>query len=358
VAGTLAQSFLGLGFSLLLAVSAQARTLSPLPVPHSNNAVAKLTLNGHVHFYSFMGLTAGKTYADISKQAFEYDVTSRHWRALPDVPVAQGRLASTAVTVKGFVYLFGGYTVAADRAEHSTSEVFAFDPKTSTYKSRAPIPVPVDDSVALPFNDRYVYLVGGWHEKDNVALVQVYDTIKDRWFQATNWPGQPVFGHSGGIVGNRMVVADGVTTATDEAGKHHFKLTGDVWMGTINPRRPIEVEWRRLSPHRGAPLYRMAATGISQGSLIVFAGGSETAYNYDGMGYDGTQAKPSARVFGFDLRHNRWVGLGNLPAPSMDHRGLLEANGTFFIVGGLGSERQVIGNVTSFTIAPRKEGRP
>jgi hypothetical protein len=341
-----ALGLIGLGFFPLLA--AEPAKAPAMPVPHSNNAVARLLIDGRPHFFSFMGLKGGKTFADISKQAFELDLASGQWRALPDVPVAEGRLASTAVGLTGRIYLFGGYSVAADGTEVSTPDVFAFDPRTDSYSARAPIPVPVDDSVALPFQGRYIYLVSGWHEKDNVRLVQVYDTARNRWFRATDWPGRPVFGHSGGIVGNRLVIADGVTVVPSVKGAGRFKLIGDTWAGAIDPRHPDKITWRRLSAHPGPAQYRMAATGTPKGGQVLFAGGSATAYNYNGGGYDGTPARPSARAFAFDLRRNRWVDYGTARAPSMDHRGLLEADGRYYTIGGMDADRAVIGDVISF----------
>lgn len=342
-----------LTLALCQPLAADVPAAPPLPVPHSNNAVARLSIGGATHFFSFMGLRAGKTHADISKQAFELDVKAGNWRALPEVPVAGGRLASTAVGVGGRVYLFGGYTVAADGAEESTPDVLAFDPRTATYAARAPIPVPVDDSVALPFGGRYIYLISGWHEKDNVALVQVYDTIEDRWFRATDWPGRPVFGHAGGIVGNQMVIADGVTVLPGVTGTGRFKLVGDSWTGEIDPNDPTTIKWKRLPPHPGPALYRMAATGTLSGDQILFAGGSATAYNYNGDGYDGSPASPSGRAFAFDLHRNKWVDLGSR-TPSMDHRGLLEADGRFYTIGGMGGDRQVIGSLIAFSPPGRK----
>lgn len=336
--------------SLLLTFSARAEQLPTLPIALSNNAVAKLELDGSIRFYSFMGLRAGKTYADISKQAFEYDVVAKRWRTLSDVPVAHGRLASAAVGVGDLVYLFGGYTVAADGTEVSTPEVFAFDPRANAYSPRKPMPVPVDDTVAVPFDNRYIYLVSGWHDKDNVRLVQVYDTFNDRWFRATDWPGRPVFGHAGGILGHRMVIADGVTVLPGETGSRRFKLIGDAWMGEINQSDPSRIVWKRLPIHPGNPLYRMAATGTPLAGSIVFGGGSEIAYNYNGDGYDGTPASPSARIFAFDFSRNRWVDLGSKKTPSMDHRGLLEVGGVFYTLGGMGEQRQVIGDTIQFTV--------
>lgn len=339
-------------FFLLLSlwlVPARAEQLPPLPVAHSNNAVAKLERDGRVHFYSFMGLRAGKTYADISRQAFEYDVAIKRWRRLPDVPVAKGRLASTAVGVGNLVYLFGGYAVSADGTEVSTPEVFAFDPRTNRYVARKPMPVPVDDTVAVPFRGRYIYLVSGWHDKDNVRLVQVYDTIEDRWFRASDWPGLPVFGHAGGILDNRMVIADGVTVLPRQTGSSRFKLIGDAWLGEIDVADPTRITWKRLPNHPGNPLYRMAAVGARRAHGVVFAGGSETAYNYNGNGYDGTPATPSARNFAFDFHRGKWIDWGSKRSPSMDHRGLLEASGVYFTLGGMGSHRQVIGDIIPST---------
>lgn len=65
------------------------------------------------------------------------------------------------------VYIFGGYAVAADHSEHSVASVHRLDPAENTYAEVAPMPVPVDDTVALVYRDRYVYLVSGWHETGN-----------------------------------------------------------------------------------------------------------------------------------------------------------------------------------------------
>jgi hypothetical protein len=69
--------------------------------------------------------------------------------------------------------------------------------------------------------------------------------------------------------------------------------------------------------------------------MVLFAGGSATAYNYNGIGYDGTPAAPSARVFGYDPFNELWMGFADKPIPSMDHRALLPANGVFWTIGGM-----------------------
>lgn len=332
-------------FASLAISGAAAPTPPPLPIPHSNNAVAAIGKGKDGRLYSFMGLTAGKTHADISRQAYEYDARSGNWQRIPDVPVASGRLASVAVGIGGKVYLFGGYTVAANGDEKSTPEVLQLDPVSWRYSPRAPMPVPVDDSVALPYADRYIYLVSGWHDTGNSALVQVYDTLEDRWFRAADWPGTPVFGHAGGIVGNRIVIADGVGAVKDEkTGRNRFAMSGESWLGEIDPEDPAKIVWRKLPPHPGKPRYRMAAAGSA--GRIIFAGGSVVAYNYNGQGYDGTPAPASADVFAYDPDAQAWSVLVSKPQATMDHRGLVKLEGRLFTVGGMDDSRTVIGTIS------------
>ncbi|WP_260484355.1 Kelch repeat-containing protein [Sphingomicrobium flavum] len=344
--------FLSLALAACTPASLPApQPLAPMPVAHANNAVAMLGEGDDARFYSFLGLKAGKTHEDISKSAFSYGPAANAWSSLPDVPVAQGRLASIAVGLNGKIYLFGGYTVAPDGHEVSTPEVLAFDPVTNGYEQRAPMPTPVDDSVAFAYQDRYIYLVSGWHDVGNVQLVQVYDSVEDRWARATDFPGAPVFGHAGGIFGNRIVIADGVTsTPNPETGRRSFAMTDGAFIGTIDPADPTRIDWQPLPPHPGKPRYRMAATGHDR--RILFAGGSVVAYNFNGEGYDGTPAPASAGVFAYDLATSTWVQLADKPAPSMDHRGLLFWQGRFHTLGGMDDQRRVIGDVIAFEVTP------
>ncbi|MFZ5608822.1 MAG: Kelch repeat-containing protein [Pseudomonadota bacterium] len=321
-----------------------------LPMAVSNNAVTLALGPQGPTAYSFMGLGPGKTPADITRAAFACVLAARRCQAIAAVPVPQGRLAATAVTVGETILIFGGYGIAADGRETSMPEVLAFDPKTTRYSRRAPMPTPVDDSLAAVYADRYVYLVSGWHDTDNVALVQVYDASEDRWFAATDYPGTPVFGHAGGIVENWLVSADGVALgkAEGEQEARRFAMVSEAWIGEIDPQDPRHIRWQAIEPHPGAPLYRAAAKASAHRQQVIFAGGSETPYNYDGIGYDGTPAAPSARVLAFDIRHGAWLRLADKPAATMDHRGLVEAHDHFWTLGGMESGQRVTAAVHGF----------
>lgn len=342
--------------SLLFALAACSGTepalspYAPLPEPLTNNAVAALDDEDGARLYSFLGLGPGKTHKDMPRAAYEYDIGRDRWRALPPPPLPQGRLAAASVALRDRIWLIGGYSVAADGHEVSTPELLSFDPRSELWQRHADMPVPVDDSVALPYADRYIYLVSGWHDDGNVAAVQVYDSENDIWFAASDFPGIPVFGHAGGIVEGRILVIDGVAVLGSEDGKRRFGLVSQAWVGAIDPDAPSVIDWQRVPHHGGPPLYRAAATGSAATGLVLFAGGATRAYNYDGIGYDGLPAEPSARVFGYDPANDVWMRFPDKAIASMDHRGLLEAAGAFWTVGGMGMGRTVLPWLDRFEI--------
>jgi hypothetical protein len=334
---------------LLLATLACGTALAQAdaPVARANWAVAR----AGDQVYAFFGLGPGKTYAQIEKDVHALDLRSGTWRKVGEIPVAQGRLASAALTVGGKVYLIGGYTVSAQGDEVSTPEVMRFLPDSGRFETETTMPVPVDDSVALPWRDRWIVLVSGWHDKGNVTDVQIYDTQTRRWTSATPFPGQPVFGHAGGLVGDTMVICDGVTAAKDADGKNVFAITSACWQGTLDTQQPSQISWRALPAHPGVPLYRAGAVGDN--GRIVFAGGSGRPYNYNGIGYDQLPAEPSAAVFSYDPARGAWQTHQALPQAGMDFRGLVPlGNGEYGLFGGMRAGQQVSAGVIRFPTSP------
>ncbi len=307
----------------------------PLPSPVANNAVAVLTGPDAVTVFSFMGLGPSKSWDAVTDAAYAWTIGDSVWTAVPPVP-GPGRLAATAQGLGGKVYLFGGYTVAEDGSEASLPDVDIYDPRVGTWAKGAPIPVPTDDAVSGVWRDSLIYLVSGWHDRANVPDVQVYDAAADRWFAASPIPGRPVFGHSGALAGNSLVYVDGVAVRRE---RPRFALDAASWRGEIHPGDPGTITWSRLPPHPGPPLYRAASGAV--GAWIVFAGGTDNPYNYDGTGYDGVPSEPRREVFALDVRTGRYRELPPLPIPSMDHRGLIVAHDTLVLVGGMGPGRLV-----------------
>ena len=330
-------------------------SLPALPEPVSNNAVASVTIDDTQYVVSFMGLSKGKTYKDVHNRAWQLAINNKdkplQWQALPPVPSSlalKGRLASVAVGVDESIYIFGGYTVDEDHNEISTPDVYKYAPVTGEYTLLTPMPVPVDDATALVYQDRYVYLVSGWHNDGNVNLVQVYDTQTKKWQQASPFLGKPVFGQAGGIVDNIMVVCDGVSVSPHSDKRRSFAAETACFIGVIDKKNPFKIDWRTLKHPTGTARYRMAAAGDEATNKIYFVGGSTNPYNYNGIGYNGEPSTADDAIWTFDLAEGTWViSKTGAEAPTMDHRGLINVNGSWVTVGGMLGTQRVTSKVTS-----------
>ena len=323
--------------------------LPDLPEAVSNNAVAAVDTEKGTYLLSFMGLAKGKSYRDVHDKTWVLAPGASEWQPGKPVPSSlslAGRLASVAVGLNGQAYLFGGYTVAEDHSEISSPDNFRYDPVADQFQAIAPMPVPVDDAVALVYQQRYIYLVSGWHNDGNVNLVQVYDAKLDRWTQASPFLGAPVFGQAGGIVGNKLVICDGVAVHAHADKRRSFAAETACYLGTIDPKQPSKIDWRTLPHPTGKARYRMAATGLADGQKIVFAGGSDNPYNYNGIGYDGQPSEPDPMLWIFDLNKFTW-SVTPSDSNTMDHRGLLAYKGQLWVIGGMGPKQTVLSQVTS-----------
>lgn len=339
-----------LGVGQVNAQVIETQTLPGLPQPVSNNAVTLLATPDGVYLYSFLGLGSGKTWQDLSSAAAVLKPGAKSWTKLAPVPGKGGRLAASAVSVGGAAWLFGGYTVAADGSEKSIAGVYRVQPGQSGLQWMTDMLIPVEDAVLLTYQDRYIYLVSGWHDLGNINLVQVLDTATMTWAQATPWPGVPVFGHSGGISAEQMLICDGVKIQYPAAERPREFLASDAcWLGRIDSQNYRRINWRPVPAHPGAARYRMAATGDNK-NRVVFAGGSVNPYNYNGIGYDGVPSEAEKSVFSYSFESGKWRTHGDLPEGTMDHRGLPNFDGWYYLIGGMQAGQKPAANVNRFRL--------
>lgn len=327
------------------AIGAQPALIPALPHPVTNNAVASGSIGSRWHLFSFLGVDSSRSWSGITREAFAYDDQSATWRALPDVPGPRGRLAATAQVARGRVYLFGGYTVDSNATEQSLDHVDVFDPKLGNWTRATPIPTAVDDAVSGVYRDSLIYLISGWHDNDNVRLVQVYDVVHDRWSAGTSIPGAGVFGHSGSMAGNTIVFIDGVTR-NEQLPK--YRLASQSWIGTVDVAHPEQITWQLLPPHPGPPRYRAAATSCD--ALVIFAGGTDNPYNFNGIGYNGVPSKPLDSVIAYDTESGTWRTLPSAPSATMDHRALAVRGGLAAVAGGMRDLQRVSASVVQWSL--------
>ena len=345
-------------------VSAQtpAIEIPRLPEPISNNAVTTITHNGKQFLLSFNGLLAGRDYTDVSNKAFmlqldmsssgisDKNVRENKWKRVDNVPIAQpvngltGRLASIATSIGSKAYVFGGYTVAQDHSEVSVPDVYSFDINTQSYQLLPPMPVPVDDSVALTYQNRYIYLVSGWHNDGNVNLVQVFDTHTNEWQQASPFPGKPVFGQAAAISGNKMIVCDGVRIDVHLNKRRSYAAEPACYLGKVSKDNVTRIDWRKVKHPSGVARYRMAAVASVVEDAAYFIGGSDNPYNYSGIGYNGVPSSPDSTIWRYDFNSNEWSFIESNTA-TMDHRAAVIVSGTLMTIGGMKQNQVVTGEV-------------
>jgi N-acetylneuraminic acid mutarotase len=334
-------------WTALTATPLQAQdAIAPLPRPTTNAATAAGVINGDWQLFVMLGLDSTLKWSGITRRAYAWSTRDKQWRELPQVPGAVGRLAATAQVARGRVFLFGGYTVDSAGTEATNQSVDIFDPAQNAWHAGALTPVAVDDAVSGVYRDSLIYLISGWHDNDNVRVVQLYDVVRDRWSVGTPLPGPGVFGHGGSIAGNTIVFIDGAVR--NPARKPSYILESQTWVGTIDSTRAETITWTKAPTHPFAPLYRPAAGPC--GRFVIFAGGTDNPYNYNGVGYNGITAEPLSRVMAFDTRSSMWHLLGDAPTASMDHRALITQRGVAAIAGGIGPNQRVRATVDRWAL--------
>lgn len=334
-----------------------------MPDRVTNNAITQIVINNEPYFLSFSGLGENKTYLDVHNKSYAYNVTQESWQQISPVPLSKsdieltnnlvGRLASVATSIKDTAYLFGGYTVAKDHTEVSISDVYSYNLQNDKYKLLAPMPVPVDDSVALTYHQKYIYLVSGWHNSGNVNLVQMYNTQTNKWQQATPFPGKAVFGHAGGIVDNKMLICDGVAIKVHKNTRRTYQDEAACYLGEIDEKQPSKIDWRIVKHPTGNARYRMASVGIKSTQNIIFVGGSDNPYNYNGIGYNGIPSQPSDEIWIFNLKKEQWQMQKSIMA-TMDHRGLLFFRDKLLTLGGMTHNQQVLNSINTYPLPLNK----
>ena len=117
--------------------------------------------------------------------------------------------------------------------------------------------------------------------------------------------------------------------------------------GNVDSRK---IDWRPIAPHQDLPRYRMAAIGVDSLNSILFIGGSENPYNFNGMGYNGEPSEPQAGAHLFNVETMKWQKLEQKNPPTMDHRGLVAFKDGWLTIGGMLAGQKVSDGVVSYSI--------
>lgn len=315
----------------------QLDTLAPLPMLTSNNSVVEGFIDGRAYVYSFAGIDESKIYSGIHLRSFRLDVEADTWEELDPLPDPNGgKIACSASRVGDIIYIIGGYHVASNGSEVSSSKVHRYDIISNTFLSDGTdIPVPIDDQSQIVIGAD-IYVISGWSNFGNVRDVQIYNTETDTWKAANSLPNTnnyKVFGSAGAVVGDTLFYYGG-------AGGTGFASSRVFRKGALNS--DCEISW--VSTGISEFSYRPAATTISvdDRQLPVWIGGSDVSYNYDGVAYNGSGGvSPSNRIMLYNNALTSPIEYFDMDLP-MDLRSVASIGGnTKIIVGGMESGQTV-----------------
>lgn len=264
------------------------------------------------------------------------------WQEISAVPTEQkqkGRFASNSVVVENIIYLLGGYstnTVARpklDPNKQNITDFYSYDVTSDTYQQLADMPVPVDDTLMLTYQDRYIYVISGWHKDGAVNLVQVFDTLKNEWFQASPLLGSGRFGHAGGVIDNQILVCDGMERVAQVASAPVMKIKQSCILGEISPFDPTKISWVDWVHPGEKGKFRMAAFSDVDQASITFVGGAEQQYDVNGKTSNGTLVEPNSEIWVYHANKRSW-SIKESSNAIADLKSIIKVNNSLITIGG------------------------
>jgi N-acetylneuraminic acid mutarotase len=322
---------------------ADEKRIPPMPAAVSGNAVA--SLKDGLQLFSMMGVGPRKTWNDVTNQVYVMDLAHAKWSEGRQVPGVVGRVNASAAGAKDLVIMIGGFVVDAQGGELTVPDVNVYQPAAQRWSRAKDLPVAVDSAVVGVTHDRFIYIIGGRSPSGPVNSVQVYDVEKDSWTQATPFPGTPVFGLSGGVADDNIVIVDGAKAGP--AGGPRYVASDECWLGKVDKKDPNKIAWSKLPAHPGPARFGIGGGGSSRDHRVFFTGGTSTPHDFKGAAYDGKPAEASDVSFAYDLHGHKWeTTSANTYDPRADSRGILMTPIGPLVMGGMVKNLAVTARVT------------
>lgn len=316
-------------------VTISVTEMAAMPEAVSNNAVCEGYVNGTPYVYSFSGIDSSRDHDGIHLKSWRYSTATDAWEAISDLPDTLGKVAASASRVGDVIYIIGGYHVATNGNEYTSSRVHRYNTQTNSYLSDgADTPTPVDDHVQVVWRDSIIICITGWSGNGpsgtNVPDVQLYNPATDTWQAGNPVPNNnsyKVFGAAGTIVGDTIYYFGGARLGGN------FPASTSFVKGAINPADPTDITWEQMISDPVATGYRTAAT--QRYGEAYWLGGSAITYNYDGLAYSNNQPVPPAEMVLHYSSHTGTWDTSTVVLP-MDLRGLAHTGvNTRYIAGGM-----------------------
>jgi len=296
-------ALLGLG---LLPAEAQTTdsiwsTRAPLLEPFSEIAVAEV--GGKI--YVIGGYPSTRVYVDTVQV---YDSAADRWDY--SVPLPQPMHHTVAAGVDGVLYVIGGEISETGVANQGVyiDTVYAFDPSTSTWTQKAPMPTPRSAGAAA-IVDGKIYVAGG--RPPHGSDFAVYDPLADAWTVLPDLPTQRNHLAAGAIDGKVYVY-----------GGRFGGGVGSEMTDVVEVFDPSAGEWSSAAP---MPSPRAGINGVAARGCF---------YAFGGEGNDADPRGIFAQNEVFNPRTNAWSSLEPIPTPVHGVTGAAFVNGWVHLPGG------------------------
>jgi N-acetylneuraminic acid mutarotase len=230
-----------------------------------------------------------------------YDAVLDTWQLTTSLPIPLNH--AMAATANGKIYVIGGQT-NADNSGSFVKSVFEFDPATTNWSARAPMPTARSAGAAAVIGS-LIYVAGGRPPQGQDFAV--YDASINQWTTLTNLPtGRNHL--AAAAIGGKIYVAGG------RLGAGFTSLMTDV----LEIFDPAVGSWISKAPMRQP---RGGINGIAVNGLFFVFGGEGP----DGVFADNDVYAPA---------NDRWYRLEPLPVPVHGVTGAAFFNGWIHLPGG------------------------
>ena len=248
-------------------------------------------------FYTFSGENVPRVPLD--NDVFALDLSTHHWRRIPATAASpSARVGHAAAVLGGRLYIYAGRT-GAEFADHTLSDVWAFDPSASEWSEvqptgSSPRPPPLSYHT-MTASSTHVFLFGGCtvdHGRSNALWA--FDVSALSWEKLSEeaTPGPVPCG------GASIVFVDGAVHALfGYNGKHeldqHFAFD-------LSTRA-----WTPIVPRGSPPASRSVTDAVYLPALgAIWAWGGE--YTPSAQGHEGAGAYHGGSAYLFDVKAGEW----------------------------------------------------
>ena len=169
---------------LLVSSAGQALAVDPVwstvaPIPTARRECAAVAVGGTIYVIGGYG----PDYANILSTVEAYDTATTTWTTKASLPVPTRGIQSSGLSIGGTIYVAGGFPALYGCC---SATLWAYDTATDTWKAESLMPTPRGVASAVRAQDK-VFVIGGYNGFF-LSTVEIYDPSTGTWATAAPMP--------------------------------------------------------------------------------------------------------------------------------------------------------------------------